>query len=151
MRRCLVLILALGLLFPSLSATAQTKTRLRFHAVSTVSAPTLIVTEGDSLTSGTGSFNTSYPDQLRVARSPIGVTNVGRAGARITNMITDYSTQLGNKFIAGAWAIIWGGTNDFYDSTSVATVETRIQSECALARATGYTAKRPRNTGNILR
>jgi lysophospholipase L1-like esterase len=100
----------------------------------------LIVCVGDSLTGGTG--GTPYPTQLLAgyAANEWDVVNVGVAGRTVADMVSAFAADVSayaNALRPEQAAVMWGGTNDVNAGESAATVEARIDSWCALARAEG--------------
>lgn len=115
-----------------------------------------VVFEGDSLTSGVSttlsnrvlSWQAGLPRDYRTHC-------VARAGETLSNMVSDFSTQVHPCFDSSLGSrknvlVVWGGTNDISGSSG-ATVYASYASYCRTARANGWrvvaVTMLPRNTG----
>jgi lysophospholipase L1-like esterase len=121
------------------------------RVISPFPTPTSIITDGDSLTYGTGVsvWSDTYPGQLSVSRglayrsqgtTPLGaaVINWGVSGSTVQNMIDFAATQVDLCYQAGAWVVMWGGTNDLFYGASAATVISRISTYCLARKNVGW-------------
>lgn len=96
------------------------------------------VFQGDSLTNG-------YPDQtpyptLFLVANPLATTfNVAVDGASVNNMLeAGPISAVDSRYVTGAVAVIWGGTNDLSEGRTGAQVHSAISSWCTGRRSTGF-------------
>ena len=103
---------------------------------------TLVYCDGDSLTAGSPSANNgnSYPYQLlQSLGSSYRVINAGVSGTQLNTMEGDASTRVdGYKQATGNVCVAWGGTNDLFFGTAVATVQTRYSTYCSSRQTAGW-------------
>jgi lysophospholipase L1-like esterase len=103
-----------------------------------------VICDGDSLTAGSGIVNSGiYPFQLwqDLAASGYIVWNEGTSGDTLANMITNAAANVDVDYAATHSAnivVIWAGTNDVNGTTSLATMQTNIQTYCNARRAVGW-------------
>lgn len=99
-----------------------------------------IICMGDSITLGYLA-TTSWPAALAAAHPTWNVRNLGVSGRTLTDLATVYPTEVAPLFDARLetnTAIIFAATNDIAAGASAGTVETRLLTISALARASGH-------------
>jgi lysophospholipase L1-like esterase len=102
-----------------------------------VNSPSVVVFEGDSLTDGFS--GQTRPSAFFAAAHPsITVYNVSNGGDNVViNMVGQAATEVDPKFVPGAVAVIWGGTNDLTGFTPAQTYSA-ISDWSAGRRAVGF-------------
>jgi lysophospholipase L1-like esterase len=102
-----------------------------------IALPPRVIFEGDSLTFGWN--GQTAPSAFFAAAHPsITVYNVSNVGDNVVlNMVDQAPTEVDPKFVPGAVAVLWGGTNDLTGFTPAQTYS-GISSWCAGRRAVGF-------------
>lgn len=101
-------------------------------------ANNFIVCDGDSITFGIG-VTLAYPEQLNL-NSPWSIQNIGINAETLNTMLTNAPSTVDTYFISGRTnlVVIWGGTNDFGQGATVASVYSTLQSYCTGRRSAGF-------------
>jgi lysophospholipase L1-like esterase len=108
-----------------------------------------VLFDGDSLTFGTQATTVNgllqnYPNQLMRNYAVFTTYNSGKFGDYVgygaSNMIADFATEIGARYIAGKTNIlcVWGGINDITAGVSAADLETNLTTYYTAARAAGF-------------
>lgn len=90
-----------------------------------------LVTDGDSLTFGTGSTGgQNWPVQTQGLNSDVKIHNIAVAGQTMATILANAPTNVDNAFYKSGRFIVnvWAGTNDLYAGGSAATLLTNTQS-----------------------
>jgi lysophospholipase L1-like esterase len=102
----------------------------------------LVMFDGDSRTYGT-LVTTPYPMQILAARTNVAGFNLGVAGRKVSEMVTNATANIDTKIAAGRTTVtIFGGVNDVVDGgVDAATIFGRLETYYNARKAAGATCK----------